>query len=152
MNLASLVAPEAILPRLVARDKKHALKLMAARAAKLTPLAEREIYTVLLEREQISCTGMGNSVCIPHGRFEHLDRLYAVFASMEKPIEFGAADGKPVDLIFMLLTPMAANTEHLKALAIMSRLLRDKSLCQALRKAPDAHTLHALLTSEREDG
>ena len=151
MNLATILPPEAVIPLLPAQDKKHALKLMAAQAARLTGLSEREIFSVLLEREQIGCTGMGNGVCIPHGRFEALKGLHAVFARLERPIEFGAVDGRPVDLIFLLLTPKAANTEHLKALATISRTLRDKQLCAELRKTGDAAKLHALLVARRDD-
>lgn len=151
MNLSSLFPLEAVLPHLPARDKKQALKMMAAHAATLTSLSERDIYAVLLEREHLGCTGMGNGVCIPHGRFDKLKNLHAVFARLDKPIEFGAADGKPVDLLFLLLTPRSANTEHLKAIATISRLLRDKELCGDLRKTRDAGKLHQLLITERDD-
>jgi PTS system nitrogen regulatory IIA component len=89
---------------------------------------------------------MGNGVCIPHGRFAALDSIYVIFARLDKPIEFGAADGKKVDLVFLLLTPLSANTEHLKTLATISRLLRDKELCKALRATDNAEELHRLLT------
>ncbi len=151
MNLSSILQPEAVIPHLPARDKKQALKLMASPAAKITGLPEREIFSVLLEREHIGCTGMGNGVCIPHGRFEGLKRPYALFARLDKPIEFGAADGRPVDLIFLLLTPTKANTDHLKALATVSRLLRDKELCRNLRGTNDASKLHDMLVAENEE-
>ena len=147
MNLAQILSPQAVLPRLVARDKKQLLKLIAARASELTGLAEREVYSVLKEREQLGCTGMGNGVCIPHGRFQGLEGVHAMLATMENPVDFDAADGKPVDILFILLTPIAANTEHLKALAVLSRLLRDKALCEQLRSASDAAAIHALLIS-----
>jgi PTS system nitrogen regulatory IIA component len=147
MHLASILPPQAVIAELPARDKKQALKQLAAHAASMSALSEREIYSVLVEREQVGCTGMGNGVCIPHGRFDTLKSLHAVFARLDKPIEFGAADGKPVDLLFLLISPSSANTEHLKAIATISRLLRDKQLCAALRKTKDAHKLHALLTS-----
>ena len=149
MHIASLLPPEAVVASLSARDKKQALKLLSAHASNLSGLSEREIYAVLLEREQVGCTGMGSGVCIPHGRFTNLTKLHAIFARLEKPIDFGAADGKPVDLLFLLLSPALANTDHIKALAIISRQLRDKVLCEALRKAPDAKTIYHLLTSER---
>jgi len=151
MDISSILPIEAILPQLPARDKKQALKMMAARAAEITGLSEREIFSTLIEREQIGCTGMGAGVCIPHGRFEKLKKLYSVFAHIEKPIEFGAADGKPVDLIFLLLSPSSENTDHIKAIASISRLLRDKELCKNLRKTTDAATIHALLTAPRGD-
>jgi len=149
MHLTSILPPEAVLAHFPARDKKQALKLLAAQAAQQAGLPEREIYSVLMEREHIGCTGMGSGVCIPHGRFVHINGLHAVFARLDQPIEFGAADGRPVDLIFLLLTPLSANTEHLKALAMISRLLRDKRLCESLRKTTDAKALYALLTTER---
>lgn len=151
MNIASLLPPEAVLPHISARDKKQALKLLAAEAAKLTSLSEREIYSVLLARENLGCTGMGGGVCIPHGRFEGLSSIRAVFATLESPIDFGAADGRPVDIVCLLLTPAEANTEHLKALAIISRLLRDKDLCATLRSMDDAKSLHTTITRERSE-
>lgn len=151
MNLASLLPLKAVLPHLEARDKKHALKLLSAHAATLVPLPEKDIYSVLLEREQVGCTGMGNGVCIPHGRYDNLKTLQALFARLSSPIEFGANDGKKVDLVFLLLTPSSANTEHLKALALVSKLLRDKELCEELRRTTDALTMHKLLTATRSE-
>jgi nitrogen PTS system EIIA component len=149
MNIDSLISLSAVIAQLHARDKKQALKLLSAHAAPLTGLTEREIFSVLMERELISCTAMGNGVCIPHGRFANVASPYALFASLEKPIDFGAADGRPVDLIFLLLSPSNTNTEHLKALAIISRILRNKSLCETLRKTKDVVAIHTLLTTER---
>jgi len=149
MQLTSILPLEAVLPNLPARDKKQALKLMAMHAGTLTGISDRAIFNVLLEREHIGCTGMGNGVCIPHGRFDELKHPLAVFARLEKPIEFGAVDGKPVDLIFLLLTPTSANTEHIKALAVATRLLRDKTLCKDIRATDTAAGIHALLIAER---
>lgn len=149
MHLSTILPPEAVIAHVSARDKKQVLKLLAGLAAPVTHLSEREIYSVLQEREQLSCTGIGNGVCIPHGRFEGLKEVRAMFAQLERPVEFNAADGRPVDLVFLLMTPASAHTEHLKAIATISRLLRDKQLCESLRKAKDAKALHALLTGER---
>lgn len=149
MHLSSILPPEAVIAKVSARDKKQVLRLLANLAAPFTPLNEREIFTILQEREQLGCTGMGNGVCIPHGRFDDLLEMHALFIQLDKPIDFGAADGRPVDLIFLLLTPTWANTEHIKAIATISRLLRDRVLCEALRKAKDSKTLYDLLTHER---
>ena len=151
MNISSILPPEAVLPQLEARDKKSTLKALAATAAEISGLDAREIYPVLLEREHMGCTGIGSGVCIPHGRFDQLRATHAVFARLTHPIEFGAADGKPVDLIFLLLTPAGSNTDHLKAMASLSRLLRDKKLCASLRKTGDAAALHAMLTADRNE-
>lgn len=151
MHIASLLPPEAVLAKFAARDKKNALRQLATHASKICGLPEKEIYAVLLERESMGCTGMGHGVCIPHGRFAQLTKLHAVFAQLDKPIVFGAADGKPIDLLFLLLSPIDAHTDHMKALASISRVLRDKQLCEALRHAPDAASLHALLTETRTE-
>jgi PTS system nitrogen regulatory IIA component len=151
MHIATILPPGAVFARILARDRKQLLKILAADAAKLTRLSEREIFSVLMEREQSGSTAMGNGVCIPHGRFASLMGLHAAFATLEKPVEFGAADGRPVDLVFLLLSPTAANIEHIKALASISRLLRDKQLCESLRKAPDAKTLHSLLIAANNE-
>lgn len=153
MHLGSILPPEAVIAHLAARDKKQVLKQLAAYASTLTGLSEREIYSVLQQREQLSCTGMGGGVCIPHGRFDKLSGIHAAFVRLDKPVDFGAADGRPVDLVFLLMTPSSADTnnEHIKAIATISRLLRDKALCEALRKAKDAAAMHALLTVEHTD-
>ena len=151
MNFASILSPEAIVPHLDVFTKKQALKNLSALAAKQTGLDAREIFSVLMEREENGGTGMGGGVCIPHGRFAHLEKPYAMFAKLDEPIEFGAPDGKPVNMIFLLLTPSSANTEHLKALAIISKLLRDKHLCENLRSTDNAVILHDLLVSAGEE-
>ena len=129
MHLSTILPPEAVIAQLTARDKKQVLRLLANLAVPFTPLSEREIFSVLQEREQLGCTGMGNGVCIPHGRFNDLKEMHALFVQLEHPIDFNAADGEPVDLVFLLLTPTSANTEHIKAIATISRILRDKVLC-----------------------
>lgn len=151
MHIASILTVNAVFPRLQVRDKKQVLKFLAAEAAERCHITEKEIFTVLSEREQAGCTGMGNGVCIPHGRFEHLDKPYAFFASLERPIEFGSADGRQVDIVFLLLTPVSANTEHIKALATASRLLRNKDVCKQLRDATTSSQLYSILTTERDE-
>ncbi len=148
MNITPFLPVESIMPSLRARDKKQVFRIMSAHAAPMCQLSEKEIFSVLSEREHLSCTGMGNGVCIPHGRFESLKTIHIFFARMEKAIEFGAADGKKVDLVFLLLSPSLADTEHLKALATISKLLRDKNLCKKLRATSDAAEIHALLTAD----
>jgi nitrogen PTS system EIIA component len=145
MQLASILPLEAVLPHLVARDKKQIIKALASQAAKLSGLPEKAVFSVLMEREQLGCTGVGNGVCIPHGRFPNLEHVHAVFARLDKPVSFGSADGKPVDLVMLLLTPSSANTDHIKALATISRVLRDRSLCDQLRKTEDIKVMHTLL-------
>jgi PTS system nitrogen regulatory IIA component len=146
MEIADLVTPASVIANLRAANKRQALQELAKRAAALTGRHERAIFEVLLERERLNTTGIGNGTALPHGRLPELPRLYGLFARLEKPIDFEAIDNQPVDLIFMLLTPASAGADHLKALARISRLLRDKSICDKLRGTDRSDALYALLS------
>lgn len=146
MDLRDLLVIEAILPRLKAATKKQALQEMAAKAATLTRRDERDIFETLMQREKLGSTGVGHGVAIPHGKLPGLDRLVGVFALLDKPIDFDSLDGEPVDVMFLLLAPESAGADHLKALAKVSRLLRDRATCEKLRGADGAGALYALLT------
>jgi PTS system nitrogen regulatory IIA component len=146
MDIVNLLSPEGVIPRLHATSKKQALQELAKHAATMTGLHERTIFDVLLERERLGTTGVGNGIAIPHGKLPGIDRLYGLFARLEMPIDFDAIDEQPVDLIFMLLAPENAGADHLKALARVSRLLRDKATCEKLRGSDRADALFALLT------
>jgi nitrogen PTS system EIIA component len=145
MDIADLLTPGGVVPNLRAANKRQALQELAKRAATITGRHERAIFEVLLERERLGTTGIGSGTAIPHGRMPDLQQLYAVFARLEKPVDFEAIDNQPVDLIFLLLTPDAAGADHLKALARLSRLLRDKAMCEKLRGTDSADALYALL-------
>src|SRR5689334_1608381 len=108
MTITDLVAPEAILPALKVISKKQALQELAARASALTGQNERSIFEVLLQREKLGTTAVGYGVAIPHGKLPKLERLFGLFARLERPIDFEAMDGQPVDLIFLLLAPAGA--------------------------------------------
>lgn len=146
MEISDLITPESVIPHLHATSKKQALQELAKRAAGVSGMHERAIFDVLLERERLGTTGVGNGIAIPHGKLPNLDRLYGLFAKMDKPIDFDAIDEQPVDLIFLLLAPESAGADHLKALARVSRLLRDKSGCEKLRGTDSAEALYAILT------
>lgn len=145
MDVTDLVGPTAIVPNLKATSKKQVLQEIARKAADVTGLDQREIFDVLLERERLGTTGVGHGIAIPHGKLAKLDRLYGVFVKMDKPIDFDAIDDEPVDLIFLLLAPESAGADHLKALARVSRLLRDKTVCTKLRGCETADAIYALL-------
>src|SRR6476661_9665792 len=134
MTITDLVAPEAVLPALKVNSKKQALQELAARAASLTGQNERAIFEVLLQREKLGTTAVGYGVAIPHGKLPKLDRLFGLFARLERAIDFEAMDGQPVDLCFLLLAPEAAGADHLKALARVARLLRDPEIARRLRE------------------
>jgi PTS system nitrogen regulatory IIA component len=145
MEIADLLTPASVIANLRAANKRQALQELAKRAAGLVQRHERVIFDVLLERERLGTTGIGNGTAIPHGRIPDLPKIQGVFARLEKPIDFEAIDNQPVDLIFLLLTPDNAGADHLKALARISRLLRDKSICDKLRGTERADALYALL-------
>jgi len=148
MSLSELIVPKAVLPSLKASSKKQALQELAAHAAFLSGLSGREIFDVLLQRERLGTTGIGGGVAIPHGKLVKASSLFVLFARPEKPIDFEAIDGMPVDLIFLLIAPESAGADHLKALAKLARLMRDQSLTAKLRATHDADALYALLTQE----
>src|SRR2546427_11468573 len=145
MTITDLVAPEAVLPALKVNSKKQALQELAARAASLTGQNERVIFEVLLQREKLGTTAVGYGVAIPHGKLPKLNNLFGLFARLERPIDFEALDGQPVDLVFLLLAPEGAGADHLKALARVARLLRDEEGARKLRNSNNAEALYAVL-------
>jgi PTS system nitrogen regulatory IIA component len=146
MPLSDLLAPNAVFPSLKVSNKKQAIQELSAQAARLTGHDEREIFETLLRRERLGSTGVGGGVAIPHGKLASLPRMLGVFARLEKPVDFESIDEQPVDLIFTLLAPASAGADHLKALARVSRLLRDRKICEKLRGSDTADALYALLT------
>ena len=146
MEIAELIGPGGVVANLRVTSKKQALQELAKRAAEITGQPERAIFEVLIERERLGTTGVGNGIAIPHGKLTDLDRLYGLFARLEAPIDFDAIDEQPVDLICVLLAPETAGADHLKALARVSRLLRDRAVCDKLRGTDSAEAIRALLT------
>jgi len=152
MRLTDLVAPNAVIPALKVNSKKQALQELAAKAAQLTGLGERVLFDVLMQREKLGSTGVGNGIAIPHGKLSNLDKLFGLFARLDRPVDFETLDGQPVDLIFVLLAPETAGADHLKALARVARLLRDPDVALKLRESRDAEALYAVLMLEHATG
>jgi PTS system nitrogen regulatory IIA component len=150
MNIADLLAPDAVIPALKAQTKKQLLQELGARAHQLTRLSERRIVETLVERERLGTTGIGSGIAIPHGRMAEANTITGLFARLEHPIDYEAVDSQPVDLVFMLLAPENAGADHLKALAKVSRLLRDRSVCENLRTAKSAEALYAILVGHKD--
>jgi PTS system nitrogen regulatory IIA component len=148
MEITDLLAPEAVLPSLKAQGKKQLLQELAERAASLSGIPERRIFETLIERERLGSTGMGQGIAIPHGRLAGLNRIVGMFAHLDTPIAYDAVDNQPVDLVFLLLAPEGAGADHLKALARVSRLLRNQQTCEKLRATKDPEVLYALLTEK----
>jgi nitrogen PTS system EIIA component len=145
-DLSDLLTQASVIPALKAQTKKQLLQDMSARAAQVTGLAECAIFETLLERERLGTTGVGHGIAIPHGKLAGLTRIAGLFARLSDPIDFDAIDDRPVDLVFLLLAPEGAGADHLKALARVSRFLRNSQTCEKLRGAEDRGALFSILT------
>jgi PTS system nitrogen regulatory IIA component len=148
MHIGDLLERNAISLRVRAANKRQTLAVVAEVAARNLGLDAGLILDALTEREQAGSTGVGHGVAAPHARLEGLTRMRGVFMRLEQPVEFDSVDEQPVDLIFALFAPKDAGTEHLRALARVSRLLRQPELREQLRKARTADAMHALLVQD----
>jgi PTS system nitrogen regulatory IIA component len=152
MNIADILAPQAVYERLKAPNKRKLFGELASHAAASANLNANTVFEMLWEREKLSSTGVGHGIAIPHARLPKLDRIVGVFAHLDEAIDFEAIDEAPVDLVFALLTPADAGADHLKALARVSRLMRNAAFCEKLRAAHDRAELYALLTEPTAGG
>ncbi|MFC6688984.1 PTS sugar transporter subunit IIA [Jhaorihella thermophila] len=146
MQLSSILKPEAIKVVTAVSSKKRLFQEIADLAQTAYGLNSEATLDALLERESLGPTGVGHGVALPHARLPGLDRVVGAFVLLEKALDFGAIDRQPVDIAFALFAPEEAGVEHLKALALVSRTLREPSFCSKLRSNPDATKLYALLT------
>ncbi|MGF1624089.1 MAG: PTS IIA-like nitrogen regulatory protein PtsN [Alphaproteobacteria bacterium] len=142
-----LLDVQGVMLDLHASSKKQVFEHLAERGAKLCGLHQRVLFDMLLERERLGSTGVGEGVAIPHARPAGIDRIYGVFARLAKPIPFDAPDDRPVDLIFLLLAPASEGGDHLKALAKVARALRDKTVRKQLRSAKTDKSVAELIAS-----
>ena len=124
MPLNDILAPDAVMASLRVNSKKQVLQELSERAAAVSGLPAREIFDSLLQRERLGSTGVGDGIAIPHGKLAKCGRIFGIFARLERPIDFEALDGLPVDLMFLLIAPENAGADHLKALALIARALR----------------------------
>ena len=146
MELSSILKPEAVRVLSAASSKKRLFQEIGDVAAATLGLDAQTVVDNLLERESLGPTGVGHGVALPHARLPELGAVSGVFVMLEKPIDFGSVDRQPVDLAFSLFAPDEAGVEHLKALALVSRTLREQSVCAKLRANPDPVKLYAILT------
>ena len=148
MNLGNLLDLRAISPRVGGSSKRQVLSVIADIAGRSFGLPSEQVLDALLEREAAGSTGVGHGVAVPHARLEGIDRMRAVFVRLEHPVPFEAVDDQPVDLLFALFAPKGASSEHLRALARVSRLLRQPEIREQLRQAKTAEAIHLLLVQE----
>ena len=148
-DIGDLLALASVLPRLQVKSKNHLLKELARRSSAQIGLSHRDVHQPLLDRERLGSTGMGSGVALPHARAAGVKRIHGLFARLVQPVEYEAPDDQPVDLVFMLLAPEERDADHLKALARVSRLMRDEKVRDGLRGTTDAEAMYAILTGQK---
>ena len=146
MELADILSEESVIVCSGLKTKTEVLRQLAERAAKVTGGDAGQIYDALSDREALGSTGLGNGIAIPHGKLANLSGVTAVFAKLDAAVDFEAVDDQPVDLMMMLLAPVGAGADHLKALARVARLLRNESTVESLRRAGTVSEIYAILT------
>jgi len=150
MEIQEFLEPDSVI-NIRASSKKQLLQELAKASTRIINHDEGKIFDTLLERERLGSTGVGKGVAIPHAKLSGLNSLQGVFSRLDKPVDFESVDGYPVDLIFLLLAPLEANADHLKALAKVSRLLRNTDFCEKLRGASNSEGLYILLTQSEAE-
>jgi PTS system nitrogen regulatory IIA component len=148
MKLDEFTAPEGVIAGLRAANKAQVLRELARHGARLAGVDEAVVQKALQEREQLGSTGIGRGVALPHARIPGLKRLVGVFARLQQPIDFEAIDQQSVDLVFLLLAPENTPREQIAALARISHLFRDLGACEALRRAPAAEAIYAIIKAQ----
>jgi PTS system nitrogen regulatory IIA component len=149
MQISDILKPEAVRVFGAASSKKRLFQEIADVAQLAYGLSSQTTVEALLDRESLGPTGVGHGVGLPHARLDGLDKVVGAFVKLDTPLEFGAVDRQPIDIAFALFAPEDAGVEHLKALALVSRTLREQSFCTKLRANPDPATLYTILTENQ---
>ena len=147
MNIADIISKEAVLDNVQAGSKRELVQILSSKIASISGLDERVIFDAVWERENLGSTGYGDGVAFPHARIEGLDKVSALFARMDEPVEFDSLDNKPVDLVFLLISPENSGADHLTALATLSRVLKTEGACENLRKAHSIDEIYSVLNA-----
>ncbi|HEY1225454.1 MAG TPA: PTS sugar transporter subunit IIA [Brevundimonas sp.] len=149
MDIGELLTADGIVLRGGASSKRQALHIVADAAAQILAMSEGRVMDALLEREALGSTGLGSGVAVPHARIEGMSRVCAVFVRLDTPIAWGSLDDRPVDMLFGLFAPPSDGADHLRALAAVSRAMRDLELREQLRQARTADAVRALFVREK---
>jgi len=147
MNIADIISKNAVLDNVQVASKRELVQSLSQRIAALSEMDERVIFDAVWERENLGSTGYGEGVAFPHARIEGLDKVCGMFARLDEPVDFDALDGKPVDLVFMLVSPENSGADHLTALAALSRILKTEGCCEKLRKARSVDEIYSILNA-----
>ncbi len=150
MELADILAEDSVLVCTDTTNKREVLVQLAEQVSKITGHSAEGLFDALNDRESLGSTGLGNGIAIPHGKFAGLKRVVAVFIKLTTAVDFDAVDDQPVDLVMMLLAPVGAGADHLKALARVARVLRTDAVADGLRRTDDPARLYTILTQPLE--
>lgn len=145
MGISDILSEDMVLAGVEAGNKRGLLEQLSAFVAEKENIDKNSIFEAILERENLGSTGYGDGIAFPHARIEGLDKVIAVFARLDKGIEYDSLDSHPVDLIAFLLSPEKSGEDHLQALAVMSRVLKDEETCRKIREAKSAHEIYLAL-------
>lgn len=147
MNIADIISKKAVLDNIQVSNKRELIQILSQRVASFSGLDERLVFDAVWERENLGSTGYGEGVAFPHARIEGLKKVCGIFARLDDAVDFDALDGKPVDLVFMLVSPEDSGADHLTALATLSRILKTEGSCDKLRNARSVDELYAILNA-----
>ena len=147
MKISDTLSIDSILLSVKAKNKRQLLQEISEFAARIINISDRTIFETVLERENLGSTGFGNGTALPHGRLSDINKVYGFFIKLDTPIDFEAVDNKPIDILFLLLSPESSGADHLTALAQFSRILKDNNLTAKLRKADSKEEIYALLNN-----
>ncbi|MCX4348687.1 MAG: PTS IIA-like nitrogen regulatory protein PtsN [Alphaproteobacteria bacterium] len=147
MKISEIMSVNSVMLSLKAGSKRQLLQELARKASELTGINERTVFDTILERENLGSTGFGGGTALPHGRLSELNKVCGIFARLSTAIDFDAVDNKPVDTVFLLLSPESSGADHLTALAQISRVLKDENTCTKLRAAKSNEEVYALLNN-----
>ncbi len=145
MSISDVLSEDMILTEIAADSKRHLLEQIATFVAEREGLDKNAVFEAVLERENLGSTGYGNGVAFPHARLEGLKNVVAVFARLKNPIDYDALDGNPVDMVAFMISPENSGDDHLRTLAIFSRVLKDAEICRAIRAAKNAHEIYSIM-------
>ena len=151
MDLSRILSPDAVFHNIGATDKKTLLFEISKKVESVSGKSSHEIYEKLIEREKLASTALGDGVAIPHIRCDQVEEAQGFFFKLRNPIEFGAVDGNPVDLVFFLMTPMQDGADHLQAMAAVARNFKNKDVCQKIRNAVKPEAVYMMLTAEERE-
>ena len=147
MNIADIISKDAVFDNVQASNKRELVQVLSNKIANISGLDERVIFDAVWERENLGSTGYGDGVAFPHARIEGLDKVSALFARLDEPVDFDSLDNKPVDIVFLLISPENSGADHLTALDTLSRVLQTEGSLEKLRKAHLVDEIYTILNA-----